>query len=229
MTHARRRPHRHRRAGARHRPRRLRGGGARTRGSARRSASRSASTRRSSSCSPTWRPSSTRRACSCCARPLLKDQGVRHSLGERRWPSSTPPRWPAASRNKALQIHGGIRLLHGVPRRAPLPRRAHHRDLRGHERDPAHRHREPAAQGLGHAMRSMKHALMRGGAVGHGTGAGPARQEVQGQGRRHGRQQGLHPRDDRARTGEEGRRRPHAARASGRRQACPSTRTPSAR
>jgi alkylation response protein AidB-like acyl-CoA dehydrogenase len=34
-----------------------------------------------------------------------------------------------------------LRLLDRVPRRAALPRRAHHRDLRGDERDPAHRHR----------------------------------------------------------------------------------------
>ena len=66
--HARRRPHRHRLAGARHRARGLRGGGRATRRSARPSASPSATTRRSSSCSPTWPRRSTRRACSRCAR-----------------------------------------------------------------------------------------------------------------------------------------------------------------
>ncbi len=61
--HARRRPHRDRRAGGRHRARRARGRRASTRCSARRSASRSPSTRRSSSSSPTWRPRSTRPGC----------------------------------------------------------------------------------------------------------------------------------------------------------------------
>ena len=37
----------------------------------------------------------------------MKDQGVRHTP-RARWPSSTPARWPAGWRNKALQIHGGM-------------------------------------------------------------------------------------------------------------------------
>ena len=65
---ARRRPHRHRGAGARHRARRARGRARLRAASASTSASRSRSTRRSSSSSPTWRPRSTRRACSRCAR-----------------------------------------------------------------------------------------------------------------------------------------------------------------
>ena len=75
MSHARRRAHRHRRAGARHRARGARGRARATRASARRSASRSRSTRRSSSCSPTWPPSSTRRACSRWRAAALKDTG----------------------------------------------------------------------------------------------------------------------------------------------------------
>ena len=39
-----------------------------------------------------------------------------------------------------------LRLHQGVPRRALLPRREGHRDLRGHERDPAARHRPRAAR-----------------------------------------------------------------------------------
>ena len=38
---------------------------------------------------------------------LMKDQGVRHSARERDGQAVRLARWPAASRNKALQIHGG--------------------------------------------------------------------------------------------------------------------------
>ena len=60
---ARRRPHRHRGAGGRHRAGGLRGGGRATRRRAGPSASRSPSSRRCASTSPTWRPRSTPRAC----------------------------------------------------------------------------------------------------------------------------------------------------------------------
>ena len=105
-VHARRRPHRHRLAGARHRPGRVRGGAARTRRSARRSASPSRTTRRSSSCSPTWRPRSTPRGCSPCKAALLKDQGVRHSL-ESAMAKLYASEMASRVANKALQIHGG--------------------------------------------------------------------------------------------------------------------------
>ena len=42
---------------------------------------------------------------------------------------------------EGVQIFGGNGYVEDLPRRAPLPRREDHRDLRGHERDPAHRDR----------------------------------------------------------------------------------------
>ena len=49
---------------------------------------------------------------------------------------------------EAIQILGGYGYTTRVPRRALLPRRQGHRDLRGHERDPAPRHRpRPARRG----------------------------------------------------------------------------------
>ena len=57
------RPRRHRRAGARHRRGGARRGDRVREDSASSSASRSPTTRRSSGCSPTWRPSSKRRGC----------------------------------------------------------------------------------------------------------------------------------------------------------------------
>ena len=51
---------------------------------------------------------------------------------------------------EAIQVLGGYGLHEGVPRRALLPRRQGHRDLRGHERDPAPGDR-PGAAGRGRA------------------------------------------------------------------------------
>ena len=65
-----------------------------------------------------------------------------------RWPSSTPPRWRSRVTPQGAPDPRRLRLHEGVRRRAPLPRRAHHRDLRGHERDPAHRDRRQRPQGL---------------------------------------------------------------------------------
>ena len=91
--HARRRPHRHRRA---------RRSGSRARRSRRPRAyakERKAfgqviarASRPSSSCSPTWPPSSTRRACSCCARGGAQGPGRAPHARRARWRSSSPPR-----------------------------------------------------------------------------------------------------------------------------------------
>ena len=47
-----------------------------------------------------------------------------------------------------------LRLLGRVPRRAPLPRRAHHPDLRGHQRDPAPGDRPRPARGRRAGLRT---------------------------------------------------------------------------
>ena len=61
------------------------------------SAVRSPNSRRSSSCSPTWRPSSTPRASSRWRAASMKDQGVRHSRRERRGQALRLARWRRAS------------------------------------------------------------------------------------------------------------------------------------
>ncbi len=55
---------------------------------------------------------------------------------------------------EAIQILGGLRVHEGVPRRALLPRREDHGDLRGDERDPAARDRslDPREAASGRAV-----------------------------------------------------------------------------
>ena len=71
------------------------------------------STRRSTSASPTWPPSSTPRA-RCGAPPA---QGRRQALPQRRrrWPRCSPPRWPRRRCSDAIQIHGGYGYVTDFP------------------------------------------------------------------------------------------------------------------
>ena len=105
--------------------------------------------RRSSSCSPTWRPRSWRRSrcCTACAgRPR-----------EAAPTASRPTRMASAVKlvcsetagrviDKAVQIFGGRGYMRERTRRAALPRAARRSDLGGHERDPARGDRQRAAQ-----------------------------------------------------------------------------------
>ena len=100
-----------------------------------------ASSRRSSGRSPRWRRASTRRACSATARPSLRDAGPAAHAARRRWRSSRRRAAANFCAKEAVQIHGGAGYTQRVPRRALLPRRARHRDLRGHDRDPEARDR----------------------------------------------------------------------------------------
>ena len=96
---ARRRPHRHRGAGARHRAGGVRGGARLREASASvRPADRRAS-RRSSSSSRTWRPRSTRRACSTYRAAWLKRAGPA-APAEARRRSSSPRRWRGGRRRR---------------------------------------------------------------------------------------------------------------------------------
>ena len=87
----------------------------RTRRSARASACRSPSTRPSSSCSPTWRPSSTPRACSRWRAAAHEGRRASATRRERRWPSSTPARWPTRVDAQGDPDPRRLRLLDGVP------------------------------------------------------------------------------------------------------------------
>ena len=58
------------------------------------------------------------------ARRGMKDRGVRHTRESRRWPSCTRREVANRARHEAMQIFGGNGYVDGVPRRAPLPRRA---------------------------------------------------------------------------------------------------------
>ena len=140
-AHARRRPHRHRRAGARHRARRARGRGRATRRSARRSASRS---REHQAIQFKLADMATEidaaRLLTLRAALTEGPSGVRHT------PRAAMAKLFASEManrvaHKAHPDPRRQRLHHRVPGRAPLPRRQDHRDLRGHERDPAPRDR----------------------------------------------------------------------------------------
>ena len=126
--------------------------------SARPSASRSPSTRRSSSSSPTWRPRSRPPACSPSRRRGMKDAGERSDLEAgmaKLFASETGKECVEDS----LPHPRRLRLLEGVRDRAPLPRRAAAADRRGHLGDPAHGHRQeapPAPQDLGRPGRGLR-------------------------------------------------------------------------
>ena len=132
------RPHHHRRAGGRARPRRARGVRALRPGAHAPSASPSASSRPSAGCSPTCRPSSTRRACSCTAR-----RGSPTRASRTRSEASHGQAVRLRGRHARLQQGGAdprrLRLHPGVPRGALPARRQALRDRRGHQRGAAHR------------------------------------------------------------------------------------------
>ena len=133
---ARRRPHRHRRAGARHRARRARGRARATRSSARRSASRSRSTRRSQFKLADMATEIDAARLLTLRAAWLKDR--RQPYGKeaamaKLFASDVANR----AAREAIQIFGGNGYVDGFPGRAALPRRQDHRDLRGHQRDPA--------------------------------------------------------------------------------------------
>ena len=98
-----------------------------------------AATRRSSSCSPTWRPRSTRRGCSRLARRVAEGPGRAPQRGERDGEALRLGDGERVTR-KAIQIHGGYGYVKEYASSATSAT-PHHRDLRGHERDPAARHR----------------------------------------------------------------------------------------
>ena len=75
--------------------------------SGRASASRSGSTSRSATCSPTWRPSSPPPSSCCCTRPATYDSGRRVRPGGRAWPSCSPRRPPLQITLNAIRVHGG--------------------------------------------------------------------------------------------------------------------------
>ena len=101
-----------------------------------RSASRSPSTRRSSSSSPTWRTEIDAARLLTCGRvaqgPASSRYGKEAAMAKLFASDMAQPR--GARGDPDLRR---LRLRHRVPGRAPLPRRQDHRDLRGHERDPA--------------------------------------------------------------------------------------------
>ena len=79
------------------------------------SASRSPISRTPSSCSPTWRPSSRRRArCSTSRRPRSpRTRPTRPA--SRRWPSGSRPTPASSVVDRALQLHGGYGYLQDYP------------------------------------------------------------------------------------------------------------------
>ena len=113
--------------------------------SATRSAARSPGSARSSRSSPTCRPRSRRPARSTWRAARLKEAGHPHTV------EGAQAKLFASARRAPPDRRGDpdprrLRLHEGVPRRALLPRREGHRDLRGHERDPAARDRPRAAR-----------------------------------------------------------------------------------
>ena len=119
-----------------------------TRRSARPSAGPSPSTRRSRSCSPTWRTEHDAARLMALRAAALKEAGApftREAAMAKLFASEAAQRAVSTRRADPRRL----RLHRGVPGRAALPRRARADDLRGDERDPAARHRPaPALGGL---------------------------------------------------------------------------------
>ena len=116
----------------------------RTRRSARPSARRSPSTRRSSSSSPTWRRKIDAARLLTLRAARLKDAGERSDL-EAGMAKLFASEAGQGVRRGLVPHPRRLRLLQGVRDRAPLPRRPAAADRRGHVRDPAHGHRQEAA------------------------------------------------------------------------------------
>ena len=131
--------------GVGHRDGRAQGRPRATRSSARPSASRSPSTRRSSSSWPTWPRASRRRGCS------IEQAARKYDTGERCDLEAGMAKLFASESRRREQPGGDahlrrLQLLGGLRRRALLPRRAADVHRRGHQRDAAHHHRAPAGR-----------------------------------------------------------------------------------
>ena len=141
------RAHRHRRLGGGHRPGGAGGGHGATPSSGCSSASRSPSSRASSTCWPTWPPSWRRPACWSGGRPGCRTR-ARTPPGNPRWPSYYAARAAMRACNAAVQIHGG----YGYTREFPVERYLRDvqagRDRRGDQRGAEDGHRARAAEGL---------------------------------------------------------------------------------
>ena len=81
-----------------------------------------------------------------CKAAWAKDDAEALHAWRRRRPSSSPRRWRSGSPTRRCRSTAAT-ATPGVRRRALLPRRPHHRDLRGHERDPEDGHRRLDPQG----------------------------------------------------------------------------------
>ena len=111
-----------------------------TRSSARPSASRSASTRRSSSSWRRW-PRGSQAAAADVRRGAQATTGASAATWKPAWPSISPPRPRCENSLEAMRIYGGYGYSKEFDDRALLPRRAADVHRRGHQRDAAHHHR----------------------------------------------------------------------------------------